>query len=231
MDEGAFRLAFRHFSSGLCRFRRIAYHRRVTPLGWLAAVVLFLQLPIPLYWFVVHPQIDFWRRHGKAGYITGLLCSWPPVSACLFVFRRQLFRTDWPRAWAVTAGLALILFEGWLFWRLTRDLGADRLMGKTEMSGGGTIASSGIYARIRHPRYAGSFLAIVGACLLAAKPALWAVAAAWAALMRLAIYFEEREMRRRFGPAFEEYARRVPRFLPRLGPRLGRGGKAAAPAP
>jgi protein-S-isoprenylcysteine O-methyltransferase Ste14 len=46
---------------------------------------------------------------------------------------------------------------------------------------------------------------------------MWAVAALWAALMFLAISFEERELRRRFGPVYEEYASRVPRFLPRLG--------------
>jgi protein-S-isoprenylcysteine O-methyltransferase Ste14 len=44
---------------------------------------------------------------------------------------------------------------------------------------------------------------------------MWIVAAAWTALMLVAISFEEREMRRRFGPAFEDYARRVPRFIPR----------------
>jgi len=190
----------------------------VTPLDWLAALVLFLQLPIPLYWFVVHPQIDFWRRHQKATYVIALLCSWPPVTACIFLFRRELFRPDWPPVWAAFMGLALIIFEGWLFWRLSRDLGTARLMGKTELSGSGSIASQGIYSRIRHPRYAGSLLAILGACFLAGKPAMWAVAASWTALMLLAISFEEREMRRRFGAAYEEYAGRVPRFLPRLNP-------------
>jgi protein-S-isoprenylcysteine O-methyltransferase Ste14 len=192
----------------------------VTPLGWLAAAVLFLQLPIPLYWFVVHPQVGFWRHHQKAAYITGLLCSWPPVTACIFLFRKELFRSDWPPVWAALIGFALIIFEGWLFWRLSRDLGAARLVGKAELSGAGSIATHGIYARIRHPRYAGSLLAILGACFLAGKPAMWIVAAAWTALMLVAISFEEREMRRRFGPAFEDYARRVPRFIPRSIPRF-----------
>ena len=187
----------------------------MTPLGWLAAAVLFLQLPIPLYWFVVHPQVGFWRRHQKASYIVALLCSWPPVTLCIFLFRKELFRSDWPPVWAALIGFALIIFEGWLFWRLCRDLGAARLVGKAELSGAGSIATHGIYARIRHPRYAGSLLAILGACFLAGKPAMWIVAAAWTALMLVAISFEEREMRRRFGPAFEDYARRVPRFIPR----------------
>ena len=186
----------------------------MTFLGWLAAIVLFLQLPIPLYWFVLHPLVGFWRQRPQASYITGLLLSWPPVTACLVMFRGQLFRADWPPAWQITLGIALVAFEVWLFGRLTRDLGIARLVGKTELMGGGAIARNGIYARIRHPRYLGSFLAVVGACLLAARPAMWAVAAVWTALMLLAISLEERELRRRFGPEYEEYARQVPRFVP-----------------
>jgi protein-S-isoprenylcysteine O-methyltransferase Ste14 len=190
----------------------------VTPLGWIAALVLFLQLPIPLYWFVLHPCVEFWRRHSRSSFLVALLCSWPPVTVCVFVFRRGLFRADWPPVWAAVAGVALIVFEGWLFWRLSRDLGVARLVGKTELSGAGAIACEGIYARVRHPRYAGSLLAIVGACLIAGKMAMWIAAAAWAVLMLVAIGFEEREMRGRFGAEFEEYARRVPRFVPRFLP-------------
>lgn len=193
---------------------KFKYHARVTPLGWLAALVLFLQLPIPLYWFVVHPLVGFWRQRPKASYVTGLLLSWPAVTACLVVFRRELFRPDWPAAWRDVLGIALIIFELWLFSRLTGNLGMERLVGKAELSGGGSIERSGIYGRIRHPRYLGSFLAILGACLLAAKPAMWATAALWTVLMLVAISFEERELRLRFGKEYDEYARQVPRYVP-----------------
>jgi protein-S-isoprenylcysteine O-methyltransferase Ste14 len=184
-------------------------------LDWLAAIVLFLQLPIPLYWFVLHPQINFWRRHPKASYVTGLLLSWPPVTAALIYFRASLFRQDSPSAWSIAAGLALIVFEGWIFWRVHRDLGTARLVGKTELSGKGEIAHRGIYAHIRHPRYAGSFLAIVGACLLAATRAMWIVAGVWTVLTLTAIALEERELAIRFGPDYQAYCRQVPRFIPR----------------
>jgi protein-S-isoprenylcysteine O-methyltransferase Ste14 len=186
----------------------------VTLPGWLAAAVLFLQLPIPLYWFVVHPLVKFWRRHPKAAYITGVLCSWPPVTVALVMYHRELFRRDWPPAGAIAAGLALIIFEGWIFWRVHRDLGTSRLVGRTELSGSGEIAYRGIYARIRHPRYTGSFLAILGACFLAGTRVMWMVAGAWLLLALVAIAFEECELRARFGATYEEYCRRVPRFLP-----------------
>jgi protein-S-isoprenylcysteine O-methyltransferase Ste14 len=186
----------------------------VTLPGWLAAVVLFLQLPIPLYWFVVHPQVKFWQRHSRAVYIVGLASSWLPVTIALAIFHRQLFRSNWPSAGMLILGLALIIFEGWIFWRVHRDLGTSRLVGKTELSGGGEIERGGIYARIRHPRYTASFLAIVGACLLAGTRVMWMAALAWLVLMLVAISFEEREMRTRFGAAYEDYCSRVPRFVP-----------------
>jgi protein-S-isoprenylcysteine O-methyltransferase Ste14 len=190
------------------------YHARVTPLGWLAAIVLFLQLPIPLYWFVVHPYVNFWRRHPRASYITGLLLSWLPVTTGIVWYHQELFRRDWPRPSSIVAGLALMILEGWIFWRVKRDLGAARLVGKTELTGGGEVAQGGIYARIRHPRYLGSLLAILGACLLGGTSATWIVAAVWCVLTLATVWLEERELRTRFGANYEEYCRRVPRFLP-----------------
>jgi len=186
----------------------------VTLPAWFAAIVLFLQLPIPLYWFVVHPQVKFWRRHPRAVYFVGLSSSWLPVTIALVAFHQKLFRSAWPSAGALAVGFALIIFECWVFWRVHRDLGTSRLVGKTELAGAGEMQRSGIYARIRHPRYAASFLAIVGACLLAGTRAMWMVAAGWLALMIVAISFEEREMRARFGAGYADYCSRTPRFVP-----------------
>ena len=182
--------------------------------AWFAAIVLFLQLPIPLYWFVVHPQVKFWRRHPRAVYFVGLSSSWLPVTIALVGFHQKLFRSAWPSAGALAVGLALIIFECWVFWRVHRDLGTSRLVGRTELAGAGEMQRSGIYARIRHPRYAASFLAIVGACLFAGTSAMWMVAAGWLVLMLVAISFEEREMRVRFGAGYADYCSRTPRFVP-----------------
>lgn len=184
--------------------------------GWLAALVLFLQWPIPIYWFVVHPFGKFWRTRRATAFAVGLLLSWPPVTACLIGFRRELFRPGTPRITAGAAGLLLIAFEVWIFWSAHRDLGTARLVGATELSGGGELAGHGIYARIRHPRYTGSFLAILGACLLAGTRTAWTVAAVWTVLMLEAIFLEEKELRERFGARYENYCRTVPRFLPVL---------------
>lgn len=183
--------------------------------AWLAAIVLFLQLPIPLYWFVVHPGARFWRRYPRAVYIVGLACSWFPVTIALVAFHRSLFRPTWPSTLAFVAGLAFISLEVWIFWRVHHDLGTARLVGKTEISGAGEIQSSGIYGTLRHPRYTGSFLAILGACILAGTGPAWIAAGVWLVLMVIVIALEEREMRARFGEAYGDYCRQVPRFIPR----------------
>jgi protein-S-isoprenylcysteine O-methyltransferase Ste14 len=179
---------------------------------WVAALVLFLQLPVPLFWFVLHPQIGYWRTRQKTAYAVGLL-GWPVVGAGLAVFRHDLFLREYPATWRMAVGFALLVFEVGLFERARRDLGTARFIGRTELSGGGEVVSQGIYGRMRNPRYVGSFLAIMGACLLAGTGRLWLVAAAWTILIRLVIGFEEREMRNRFGDAYVEYCRRVPRFF------------------
>jgi protein-S-isoprenylcysteine O-methyltransferase Ste14 len=144
----------------------------VTPLGWLAAIVVFVQLPIPLFWFVMHPQINHWRDHRGAGYVTVLRLAW---------------------VWRAIVGFAFLFLEVWIFWRVKRDLGGSRLIGQTEVSGGGEVARQGIYARIRHPRYVSWLLANLGACFLAGTQLLWTVAGIGTALTLVAISMEERD--------------------------------------
>lgn len=183
-------------------------------LDWLAVFVLWLQLPIPLFWLVVHPLVGFWRTRQRAAYIVALLAAWSVITAYLVMFREELFaseRVPWPSA---AAGFALLVLDGYLFYRVKHDLGGMRLVGKPELTGGGELATEGVYARMRHPRYTGMMLAVAGASLLAGTIWLWVTAAAWWFIVLLAVHLEERELRRRFGTAYEAYSRRVPRFLP-----------------
>jgi protein-S-isoprenylcysteine O-methyltransferase Ste14 len=82
---------------------------------------------------------------------------------------------------------------------------------------GEAIAMSGPYARTRNPLYLGSALLAMG---FVAASRSWVVAVLVAAYY-LALYpflmrREEAELRRRFGNQFDEYAKRVPLFWPRL---------------
>jgi protein-S-isoprenylcysteine O-methyltransferase Ste14 len=186
----------------------------MTLLKLCAALMLFFQLPIPLFWLILHPQMNFWRRHMRAGYWTAGLTAWGAAGVFIAGFHRRLLAPESAPFWALAAGLVLILVDVYLVRRVSRDLGRARLIGLTELKGGGELATTGIYSRVRHPRYAGMILSMLGVCLLGWTPLLWAVAAVWLLLALTAILMEERELRARFGAAYVEYCRRVPRFLP-----------------
>lgn len=80
----------------------------------------------------------------------------------------------------------------------------------------GTLATAGLYARIRHPQYVAFVFIMVG--FLLQWPTLLTVlmfpvlVAMYVRLARI----EEREMRERFGAEYDAYAARTPAFLPRF---------------
>ena len=91
-----------------------------------------------------------------------------------------------------------------------------------------SLATSGPYAYTRNPLYLGSLVMGVGFCVAARS---WWVGVALV-VMFFAIYLpvirnEEAFLRRTF-PEFEEYARRVPRMLPKLTRTGGVPGESSA---
>jgi protein-S-isoprenylcysteine O-methyltransferase Ste14 len=81
----------------------------------------------------------------------------------------------------------------------------------------GQLAQSGLYAKVRHPQYIGFVLIMFG--FLLQWPTILTLLMFPVLLFmygRLALT-EERESAARFGLVWQEYASRVPRFVPRLG--------------
>lgn len=85
-----------------------------------------------------------------------------------------------------------------------------------EAQRGDRLATTGPYAHLRHPQYAGFMLVLTGFLVQ------------WPTILTLAMYpfliwmygrlahAEERDTRARFGATFDAWARRVPAFLPSL---------------
>jgi protein-S-isoprenylcysteine O-methyltransferase Ste14 len=176
--------------------------------------VLFFELPIPIYWLILHPFNSFWRSRIRAAFWFAGLTAWICGGVALWVFRHVLLSAARPTWFAIAAGFALIAVEGYLFARVERELGSKRLVGHAELTGTGEMFSGGLYAYVRHPRYAGMFCAVLGAALLGATPRLWFVVAVWCPFALLVIRLEERELAARFGPSYEAYRKSVPAFLP-----------------
>ena len=179
-----------------------------------AGFVLFFELPIPIYWLILHPFNAFWRSRVRAAFLFAGLTAWTCGGVILWIFRHSLLAAALPPWYSIAAGVVLIAVEGYLFVRVERELGSRRLVGHAELTGTGEMFSAGLYARVRHPRYAGMFCAVLGAALLSGTRLLWIVLAIWLPFALTVIRLEELELAARFGPSYDAYRKRVPAFLP-----------------
>ena len=73
----------------------------------------------------------------------------------------------------------------------------------------------GSYRFVRSPMYLGVILLVVGQGLLLGREILFAwAAAAWLIFTAFLAFYEEPQLRRRFGADYDDYRRRVRRWLP-----------------
>lgn len=73
--------------------------------------------------------------------------------------------------------------------------------------------SSGPYRFTRNPLYVAATIVFTGICFATANAVLAGYLAAAVALQHFMILAEERTCREKYGPAFEDYLKRVPRYL------------------
>jgi protein-S-isoprenylcysteine O-methyltransferase Ste14 len=137
----------------------------------------------------------------------------------LFQVRQSLIATDLGTNYLLVAlGVLLEVAANWMWVVLHRHLSFRTLVGLPELAPQKyptELITQGIYSRMRHPRYVQIILFIWGYALIANYPAAYAVAALWLVGIFVIARLEEKELRERYGAAYEEYCRRVPRFVPR----------------
>jgi protein-S-isoprenylcysteine O-methyltransferase Ste14 len=192
-------------------------------LGLARTVVAFLVTasfpPAILLWVAIHPLARFWRKLGPA-WTYGLLAI--PVAGLMlaaWLFRQVLLGRDLggslftmiPAALCAAAGLLLALSR-------RKQLNAAILTGMPELSSKqypGKLLTEGLYGRIRHPRYVEVYFMTFAYALFANYSGVYLLVLLSLPLMYSVVLLEERELRQRFGAAYEEYSRRVPRFVPK----------------
>jgi protein-S-isoprenylcysteine O-methyltransferase Ste14 len=81
-----------------------------------------------------------------------------------------------------------------------------------------TLATTGPYARLRHPQYAGFVLIMIGFLLQWPTLATLIMFPILLVIYRRLAIREEREIETRFGEPWRLYAAQTPRFIPRFGP-------------
>lgn len=120
----------------------------------------------------------------------------------LWITHFSLWETEVVLAWALILAGALIRL-----WAIIH-IGGHKNEG---------VVTSGPYGINRNPLYTGSFLCLVGICVLSGclVTSLWTISA-FAFIYGATIRHEEQRLAAAFGSGYMTYMHRVPRFLPRI---------------
>ena len=185
-----------------------------------ATMTVVIALPLFLSWLLIHPLASVWRKLGGITYIfvlSFLIGTMAGIDRLYNVHEDLIyFGTN-----HITVGLAVPCFILAVvlasFYYKYLDLGI--LIGLPEITKDnypGTLLTKGIYSKIRHPRYVGTFFFVLGLAFLANAPVPYIVTFFLIPLIYVIVFFEEKELKKRFGPEYEKYCQKVPRFLPKI---------------
>jgi len=149
----------------------------------------------------------------------GFLLQCAAYGIC-FLFPRTYFSPLFPMSLLseeIFAGLAIAFTVAsvWFCFAAARALGRQWAL-MARVIEGHELISQGPYAVVRNPIYLAMLGMLVATGLVVSRwPALVGAALVFAAGTAIRIRAEENLLREAFGPKFDDYARRVPAFLPR----------------
>ena len=184
---------------------------------YFVAVLLVASMPPAIvWWYLVHPFVGFWRRMGARAALSVVGALMLAAAGALVWARDALVGRDLGTSWPLTGlGVVLAVAAAALGLRRRRYLTTRILSGIPELEGdGGNLLTQGPYAVIRHPRYVEVVAAVFAYASFANYAGSWVVALATLPALHGVVLLEERELAQRFGSAYDEYRRRVPRYVP-----------------
>ena len=183
----------------------------------LALLACSVYCTIPLFWLVVHPFIQRWRRRGRRAYAVILPIWGAFIGGTLWIlwpFRFARFYTTWstwvPAAFLFWSGLSI-------YAAAFRSFDRAQVSGLAELEPGQhrqALVTTGIRARVRHPIYLGHLCEILAWCVGTGLVALYALMGFAIVTGALMIRIEDRELEARFGEEYRKYRRAVPAVVP-----------------
>jgi protein-S-isoprenylcysteine O-methyltransferase Ste14 len=182
------------------------------------AVWMFLSIPSAIgLWVAIHPFARAWRRIGPAATYAVLMIPTFGLSWFLWQARDTLVGTDFGPRPALLAVGALAAVGGTVIARARRRHLTQRiLVGVPELSSSdkGRLLTEGIYAKVRNPRYIEFLFFVLAAAGVVNFSGTWALVVLCVPALHVVVLLEEAELRDRFGAEYDDYCRRVPRWLP-----------------
>ena len=190
----------------------------MTTIRYFIAVITLLSVPPAIgLWYAIHPFARAWRRVGPIA--TYLTLSVPTVGLgwLLWRMRTTLVGADLGTQPALLVVAAAAIFFGVRIARARRlHLTQRILVGVPELSRTekGHLLTEGIYAKVRNPRYIEFMTFVLAYACVANFSGTWALTLLIIPALHVIVLLEESELRDRFGAEYDDYCRRVPRWVP-----------------
>ena len=169
---------------------------------------------------MIHPFIGFWRRRGLKITYTVVPAMLLAVATVLVLARDVWLETEYGPNYVLVALAGMFyLIAAAIELQCCKHLKFRTLVGVPELvppPETGKLITAGIYGWVRHPRYIGMFFGLLAVAFFSNYLAIYVIAGAMVPGFYALTFFEERELRDRFGEEYAAYSRRVPRFIPRL---------------
>jgi protein-S-isoprenylcysteine O-methyltransferase Ste14 len=196
---------------------------------YIAALVIVIAMPpAVIVWFVVHPFADRWRKVGPASAYCFIAAFVFSGMVLLWLARKSILNVEFGfNAPLSILAVLLLIAAGYMRIQWRRVINPKTIIGVPEIFGrddSRELVTTGIYSRIRHPRYVEVGLFLSAMALFSNYLGAYIFTLAYAPVIHLVVVLEERELAARFGEAYEEYRSRVPRYVPGSGRRGSRGG-------
>jgi protein-S-isoprenylcysteine O-methyltransferase Ste14 len=191
---------------------------------WFIAVLMVALLPPSVSaWYLIHPFARFWRRFGTVASFSVIYSLLISAAVLLWHFSPALIGSDLGfQPLLLVPAVPAAVVGGYVARKRRKYLNQRILLGAPEISptDPGKLLTEGIYAKTRNPRYLEFLLFCFVYVAFANYSGAWIVYLLTFPAIHLVVLLEERELRDRFGAEYEEYCRRVPRYLPRGQSRL-----------
>lgn len=183
----------------------------------IALMTIILWPVIPLFWIPVHLAPQFFKKLGILTY-SMLFVTWLPLVFLIYQNRDYIlyYRIDFS-AILIAIGIFLLMSGIIVHIWTGKLLGFWGLIGLPEVSKTfkSRLVTWGAFSFSRHPTYVAHTMILFGIFLTTGVIVVGIIVVLDLALvLALIIPFEERELLTRFGDEYNEYRRRVPRFLP-----------------
>ena len=186
---------------------------------YLLGVPVVIVVPLGmLYWLIIHPYARWWRRWGPLRTYLAVVPVLVTLGVLLFRVRRHLLGADLGTNWSlIVIALVLACPMTWLEFQYWRHLSISIMVGIPELSqqGNSRLLRDGIYGVVRHPRYLSAGIGLIVNVLIVNHLGLYILVMLVVPPGYWMLLLEERELVDRFGDAYREYQRDVPRLIPR----------------